>query len=418
MNNRYFGVEPEEKLEYNRGMDMKKQLDEAYNPDRNARREKILVALSGGICSYISAYLLKLQKFDLVGVTVITGWDQSPVPGSELFSCHIDAPRLEEIKEFCHRLGVPHYVVRASSEFQEQVVEQWIGARLTGTHHSPCWSCHDLRLRVLVEKMRELEIDKLATGHFAKILPESTGAYFVHSSNDEENDHSDLLSRLPSHILGSLYLPLADLTKKEVLKLAENFGLPVTGDQVKVHQCLPWREEFLPYLEKTVPAKFLGGGNLWFQDEEREEGTHDGVVLHSYGDVLSTTAGGRAVLAGYKMNEKKLILRPEAYLYRNRVLLRQCKVSEGTPLTEPGRGVLCVEGQEIECWYHPKCLDSVFVEWEEELRIPEGTILALYKKKGKNAKVFLTGKVRYLPKIRPPEEGEQSVPKADYARDF
>lgn len=114
-------------------MDMKKKLEDTYMPDKDARKKRVVVGLSGSINSLVTAYLLKLQKFDLIGVTVALGWDEFEGNSDNVLSCHLNSAGLENIRQFCHQLGIPHFVVKGSDEFKEEVVERWMASRVTAT---------------------------------------------------------------------------------------------------------------------------------------------------------------------------------------------------------------------------------------------------------------------------------------------
>mgnify|MGYP006194351617 FL=1 len=205
---------------------MKKKLENAYNPDKQARKEKILLGLSGGVDSFVTAYLLKIQKYDLIAVTISNSWDEVTLDQAKYLSCYLNPGRLEKIKDFCQKMNIPLQVVKSSAEFRESVIEPWMAEKALGKNSNPCWNCHELRMNLLYEKMKESGATKIATGHYAKLFHhEAHNTVFVHTSNDEVHDQSGLLSRLSHDVLKSLVLPLSDLTRKEVLKLAENFGV-------------------------------------------------------------------------------------------------------------------------------------------------------------------------------------------------
>ena len=271
------------KIAYNRVMDMKKKLEEAYLPDKEGRRERVVVALSGGINSLVAAYLLKIQKYDLIGVTVALNWDNYKEDASGVISCQLSKNQLDNIKKFCHQLGIPHFVVKASDEFQEEVVAKWLGHRMTGTKPNPCWNCHELRMRLLCAKMVELDAKNLATGHLAKLFRhEAHHSVYVHSSNDELHDQSSFLSRLPHEVLEKIILPLSDLQQKEVDKLAENFGLVPESKKIKIHDC--FKINYVPdgYLDVNIPKKYLKTGEVIGLDKT-PMGDHLGIHHYNYG---------------------------------------------------------------------------------------------------------------------------------------
>ncbi|HXH30245.1 MAG TPA: hypothetical protein VNJ01_05480 [Bacteriovoracaceae bacterium] len=404
-------------------MDMKKKLESTYNPEKITQREKVVIGLSGGVSSYVSAFLLKLQKYDLIGVTIVPGWEESPIDPAATLSCHIGGERLESVKRFCQQLGIPHHTVAASAEFSETVLEPWMGSRILGQSPGPCWSCHQLRLVLLYKKMKDLGVQKFATGHFSKILhSEQHGTWFVHSSNDEGNDHSPFLARVSEEILACMYLPLSDLTKKEVLKLAENFGLTPEQDAVSIHQCFSWSRDFTTYFEQKIPPKLLTGGSLWARESQRDVGVHDGVIHHQYGesfDFKNDAKNLRGVFGKFTLADKRMILFDQEHMSRDRILLQNCRPSAEVQWLEPLQGFISLGAETIlECWVYPKCLNAAYVEWEGDTLVAEGSVATVYKKKGKNSKVLLSGTVKFLSKPVSSQEGDKDVQKADYARDL
>jgi tRNA-uridine 2-sulfurtransferase len=400
-------------------MDMKKKLQEAYMPDKEGRKKRLVVGLSGGINSFVAAYLLKIQKYELIGVTVALGWDDIKDKQEKVISCHLNQSKLDAIKEFCQQLGISHVLIKAHDEYKNNVIDQWLGQKLTGSKLSPCWNCHELRMKMLHQKMLEMEAQGLVTGHLAKLFRhEVHHSVYVHSSNDEIHDQSDLLSRLSHEVLDSLMLPLSDLQQKEIIKLAENFGLTSTPSDIGMHSCLTQDAEIDPVIEALVPKKYLQIGDIE-DTEENSYGEHTGVVHYQYGKALTLARpkGQELYVAGYVFQEKKLLVARETHFIRKKVFLTHCKISEETPWWEPLKGVLKIGTENfVDCWIYPKNLNSAVVELEAPHKILEGDMVAIFRKKGKNSKVFLTGKVRYIPEP-PEEEGKERV-KVDYSIDF
>ena len=405
-------------------MDMSKKLQEAYLPEQEARKSRVVIALSGGMNSFVVAYLLKIQKYDLIGVTVAMNWDDYSGSSSNALSCHLGQSDIDHIKEFCHKLGIPHFVVKASDEFKEDVVGNWMGARITGTKPNPCWNCHELRMKLLYQKMLELEAQGLATGHIAKLFKlTANNSVYVHTSNDEANDQSSLLSRVPNYILDKLLLPLSDLQQKEIVKLAENFGVVHQDKKLKMHQCFDLDKDAEKYISTHVPGKYLDAGELVYGTERAPMGDHQGVYHHAYGQVIFVQGQKQNdvfKLGKYFFKEKKIeVARPEHFI-RKRIFLNNCRVSDETPWHEPIAGFLKIgESEFVECLVYPKTLMSALVELDKAETILEGSIVTILKKKGKNAKVFLTGKVRYIPEepVNVNEEGNERA-KVDYSRDI
>ncbi len=403
-------------------MDMKKKLEETYIPDKTGRKEKVLVGISGPD-SLVTAYLLKIQKYDLVAVTIIPQWDEFGGDAGKSFSCHHSLAEIEGLRDFCHKLSIPFHAIKLTSEFRDRVIEPWVSDKLVGKKPWPCWSCHELRLKALFDKMNELGATQLATGHFAKLFRnEGHGTVYVHSSNDEDFDQSALLSRLPHNILAALILPLSDLTKKEVAKLAENFGIGGRSGTVEIHHCLHSTPELGELIAKISPTRFKKGGSITSLDGSDSYGDHEGVFRYEFGDPFTgrETPNKKPLLIGpYAYLEKRISLVDEEYFMKDKVLVVKAKISEEVSVLEPFTGFAKFLGNRwVECYVMPKTLDAFSLELGERVMVIPGEIVSVYRRKGKNSKLFFSGEGQYVPDPPTSLEGESRVPKTDFAIDY
>ncbi len=403
-------------------MDMSKKLQEAYKPDQETRKGRIVIALSGGLNSMVVAYLLKIQKYDLVGVTVAINWENYPGQAENAMFCHMNPPQVEKVKEFCHQLGIPHFVVKGSDEFKEEVVDSWMSARLSGVKSNHCLSCHELRMKLLYQKMMDLDAQGMATGHMAKIFKNAVNnTVYVHSSNDEEHDQSSLLSRLPHELLNKLILPLSDLQQKEIEKLAENFGLSHPTKKVSFLSCFDSDKESSKYLDSHIPTRYKAPGDIVVGPDKSPAGDHQGVYQFIYAQALPINGQKTnevLSLSKYFFKEKRIEALGLSYFQRKKIFLNQCKISDETPWHEPMPGFLKLNnGDFAECFIYPKNFSSAYIELEKPEPILENSIVSVFRKKGKNSKVYFTGRVKYIQEEPQPEEGNERA-KVDYTRDY
>lgn len=396
-------------------MGTQNKLTEAYLPEKTARKEKVVIGLSGGTDSLVAAYLLKIQKYDLMAVTIAPGWEEISKDTGPLLSCSVNEKTIEKLHAFTHGLGIPHFVVRIPREFRERVVERWVAKKAEGELPDQCWDCHSLRLEFLHAKMKELGGKYLATGHFGKVFrTDADGASIVQTSNDELYDQSALLSRLPQEILHDLMLPLSDLQKKEVLKLAENFGVEASPDKIKMFSCFPKTDETVNYLISKLPERFRKEGGVHTEHDDRV-GDHESVIKHQRGEnILQVGEKQSLIFSDYQMRERKILVQPAAWFERSRLVMRQCRIPPESQWSAPFRGVLMKDGKYHEGWFYPKSLSSCVVELDAPSSFTEGETLSVMKKKGKNARVLLTGEVFFVDEV---EKGEANA-KVDYGRDF
>lgn len=358
-------------------------------------QDKVIVGLSGSLDSMVATCLLKIQKYDLVAVTIVPEWMELKQPENNL-SCHISEVTLNTLKLFCQNLGISHQIISESSEFYSAVIERWMANKVQGRPSTHCWNCHDLRVKILHQKMLDLGATKFATGHFAKLYHQQSGQIFVHSSNDEEHDQSIFLSRLPHEILSSMLLPLSDITRKDVLKLAENFGISSDKYRTKTSKCLSMNSTLIDVIKNNVATSLIGQGEIVSPDGNTLI-DHQGVFNHELSCPLSNLeflGSEKFVFGDYIFREKKIKLAESNFFERKKILIENCFFSEGINVLTSFKGYAYLDDDSsYECWVHPKTLSSVCLIFESLVRLIPYSRIAIFKKKGKNSKVLITGDV-------------------------
>jgi tRNA-specific 2-thiouridylase len=375
-------------------MEVKKQLD--TTSDNTGRNDRVLIGLNGSLNSMVAAYLLKIQKFEMTAVTVIPVWDGFSGDLNNAISCQINQTKLQLIKDFCQQLGISLHLIKTDEEFVETIVEKWMSSKLTATLNTSCSSCHDLRMKILFEKALSLGIDKVATGHCAKIFHnEIHDKFYVNSSNDESADQSHLLARLPQPMLRRLLLPLADLVQKEVHKLAENFGFIQEADQKNL-SCFQDHDS-KSFLLKKIPKKMNISGEVYNFFSERL-GDHLGILNYDYGekvDLSNLPPNQENYYLNYSRAENKIIIGPMNMLEHKDFLLTNCHVTEETSWNGPLKVFLRINSSTwVEAITYPKNFSSAWMELMQSTIIKQGDLVYAYRKKGKNSKLLFSGYVK------------------------
>lgn len=359
----------------------------------------IVVGLSGGLNSAVAAMLLKIQKIDLIAVTIDSGQNLGIDPDKN-FACHLTTERMQQIKDFCHALNIPHYVISGADAFSEQVMERWMSQKICGAIKDQCFNCHKMRMAFLYEKMKELGAERMATGHFAKIyLNPTTQEVTISSANDETHDQSDLLANIPREILKHLVLPLSDLSMKEVLKLAENFSIGLKNNHLQIHQCFPESIELKEFLESKVAPSLRESGDIYDLGRTHHLGQHHGIHQLEFNKDLSfinrNHAGNNQYrMAKFSMRDKTVEMAPPSYFINGGCHLTSCDFQQGVDLSIPFKAYALINEELIECMVYPKNLSSVYVELEKNTTLSLGERVTIYKKKGKNSKVILSGIIK------------------------
>lgn len=344
-------------------------------------QEKVVIGLSGGVSSFIAAYLLKIQKYDLIGVTIV----QKTNPDSR---CFISDEDLARIQDFCKRLNISHITVDVDEIFTEKVQNHWVSHRLQlRPWNSSCFSCQNMRMEILYEKMRELGAGYLSTGHFAKVF-KTEEEVTVHSVHDLSLDQSHILHNLNRQILSSLLLPLSSLGSVEIEKLIRNFSL--SSSLRSPFDC------FKGDFSKEVLRKFSNfnvPGEIVLADGQKV-GMHEGILKLEQGKEI--LANSHKVYISFKEGgSQNVVAEGEKFFVRNEVKLIDVVWSAMEEVSTPFFAFLNHSSGSKKVKVYPKTLGTSIVEFSEATKLLPGERVTLYKKKGGNAKIILSGMIEF-----------------------
>ena len=224
-------------------------------------RKKIVVAMSGGVDSSVSAALLQQQGHDVIGMTMRV-WD-GPVDVAA------DARRVTE------QLGIPFHLIDLREEFQRLVVKPFCDEYLNGRTPNPCVLCNQaFKFRLLLEQAEALGADQLATGHYVRVLQEG-GRYRLAKGLSTHKDQSYFLFTLSQQQLSRVCFPLGEMADKdEVRQKAVELGLPVASKGDSQDICFIPDADYIGFLENHCGAA-----------------DRSGEIVHVGGQVLGRHAG-------------------------------------------------------------------------------------------------------------------------------
>ncbi|MEW6666477.1 MAG: tRNA 2-thiouridine(34) synthase MnmA [Thermodesulfobacteriota bacterium] len=241
-----------------------------------ARTKKIAVAMSGGVDSSLAALLLKEKGYEVRGITMCLGVKDAP--RGKARCCGPEA--VEDARRVCEKLAIPHHVMDYSSELEEQVISRFVSSYAAGTTPNPCIDCNRyLKFGTLLQRVRAMGFDYLATGHYAGV--EKTGSgYRMKKAMDRRKDQTYFLYPIRREDLGSVLFPLAQLTKEEVRIKAQAAGLPVAAKPGSQDICFVGRNEHGAFVASRVTAS--GPGPITDRSG-RILGIHSGIVHYTIG---------------------------------------------------------------------------------------------------------------------------------------
>lgn len=203
------------------------------------RELTVAVGMSGGVDSSVAAKLLLDRGHRVIGLTMQV-WDGSlALPDNGRSGCYGpgEARDIELARRMAERLGVPHHTVPLTEEYKANVLDYFRHEYLAGRTPNPCVMCNRrVKFGAFLDKARAMGLgfDRFATGHYARVERDaSTGRHVLLRGVDARKDQSYFLSHLTQDQLGLLVLPLGDLRKDEVRRIARDAGLGEAADQAE-----------------------------------------------------------------------------------------------------------------------------------------------------------------------------------------
>jgi len=280
---------------------------------------RVAVGMSGGVDSSVSALLMKLAGHEVIGVTL--RFHTLPE------SCSVDDLRVccspQDVKDAAkvsEKLGIPHITLDWERIFKSRVIDYFVKEYLEGKTPNPCAVCNrDVKTGFLAKYLREVaQIDKLATGHYAKIL-EYRGRKMIAKAEDKNKDQSYFLALMERDVLELLEFPIGSYTKDQVRKIAQEYNLPVAQKKDSQEVCFLMGKKPGEFLRDFVDTK----EGIITDTEGKVLGKHTGIYNFTIGQRrgLRLSIGKPLYVIDLDEQNNRIIVGEKDELYRNSLKL-------------------------------------------------------------------------------------------------
>ena len=293
-------------------------------------KRKAMIAMSGGVDSSVSAYLMQEAGYECTGAMMqmhtYTQADNS-------------TDSIQDARSVAQRLGMPFHVIDAKNTFDEKVVQNFIGCYECGLTPNPCIQCNKhLKFDLFLRKAQELGCDTIVTGHYARIrFDDASGRYLLLKATDASKDQSYVLYCLDQEQLAHTIFPLGELTKEQARNIAEEKGFINARKKDSQDICFIPDGDYVSFMQRYTGKVYAPGEFLDL--EGKVVGQHRGAVCYTLGQRkgLGLAMGAPVYVCAKDMEKNTVTVGPNEALFATTLVADNWNWIPFPNLTEPLR---------------------------------------------------------------------------------
>lgn len=287
--------------------------------------KKVLLGMSGGVDSSVSALLLKEAGYEVIGVTL------------NLFPCTTCCSYID-VKDVCKKIGIEHFIYDGVEDFEKHVIQDFISEYKQCRTPNPCIECNKyMKFGAMYEKAKELGCDYIATGHYAKIeWDDKYKQNVLKKSKADKKDQSYVVYNLPREMLDKVLFPLGDFTSKDqIRKIAEEHNLSVAHKSDSEDICFIPNKDYKAFLENNSDIKAKQGNIVNLKGEKL--GIHTGLYKYTIGQRKGLGISNPVPLfvVGFNQAKNELIVGEEKDLYKKELYVTDINLLLADKLEQP-----------------------------------------------------------------------------------